>query len=220
VLQTAPDPLTVAAALLNGPDGQKACAIACAYAGPVEEGQKAVQPIKAFGAPMIDIIGPLPYVAQQSLLEQASPPGLRSYWKAEFIDRVTDPFADMWVQAYEHVPSAMSFLLLFPIHGAAARVAPGATAYPARSGVHVGMYGQWHPGEPDEPNLAWVRHVWQLTKPFAAGGLYVNEIGADEGGDRVRQAYGANYQRLAAIKAKYDRDNLFCLNANILPAAH
>jgi FAD/FMN-containing dehydrogenase len=215
----APDPLTAGVAIMTGPDGQKACAIACAYAGPVEEGLEAVKPIKSFGSPAMDVVGPLPYVAQQGLLEQASPPGLRNYWKAEFVSDLNDRFIDMWVEAYTDVPSPKSFLLLFPIHGAAARVAPDATAFPHRRGVHLGVYGQWQPGDPDEPHINWVRRTWEQTRPFAAGGLYVNEIGTDEGRDRVRQAYGVNYQRLAQVKARYDPANLFCLNANIAPSA-
>jgi FAD/FMN-containing dehydrogenase len=113
----------------------------------------------------------------------------------------------------------MSFQLLFPIHGAAARVAPQATAFPLRGGVHVGIYGAWKPGEADEPNLQWVRSTWQRIKPFASGGLYVNEIGSDDGQDRARQAFGINYTRLAEIKGKYDPANVFRLNANIEPAA-
>ena len=218
-LATAPDPLTVAFAMLAGPDGQKACAIACAYAGPVEDGLKAVAPIKAFGSPALDVIGPLPYVAQQGLLEQASPPGNRNYWKAEFLSDVTDAFIDTWVDCYATVPSAGSFVLLFPIHGAASRVAPDATAFPHRSGLHLGIYGQWKPGEPDEPNVTWVRETWHSVRPFAAGGLYVNELDTDEGGDRVQQAFGHNYSRLAGVKAIYDPTNLFRLNANIAPAA-
>jgi FAD/FMN-containing dehydrogenase len=218
VLRSAPARLTVAAALVTGPDGHKACAIACAYAGSVEGGMEAVRPIKEFGTPLMDVIGPMPYTAHQALLDQASPPGLRNYWKAEFIDAVSDPFVEAWVDSYSTVPSPMSFQLLFPIHGAAAAVAPDATAYPHRGGVHVGVYGQWRPGEPDEPNVQWVRDTWQRTRAFAAGGLYVNEIGEDDGRDRVRQAYGANYSRLAIVKAKYDPANLFRLNANIEPA--
>ncbi len=218
LVQAAPDPLTVAAAILTGPDGNKACAIACAYAGPVEEGLKAVASIKAFGTPAMDAIGPLPYVAQQGLLEQASPPGLRNYWKAEFIETLSDAFIDTWVDAYAGVPSPTSFQLLFPIHGVASRVAPDATAYPHRHGLHMGVYGQWKPADPDAPNVQWVRDTWQRARAFAAGGLYVNEIGADEGGDRVKQAYGPNYDRLSRIKAIYDPANLFRLNANIQPA--
>jgi FAD/FMN-containing dehydrogenase len=219
LLETAPDPLTAGAALITGPDGHKACAIACAYAGPVEEAHKVVQPIKQFGTPVMDIIGPIPYVAQQALLEPASPPGLRNYWKAEFIKHLSDRFIDTWVDAYSDVPSPLSFQLLFPIHGAAARVPADATAFPHRGGLHMGVYGQWKPDEPDEPNVTWVRNTWQLARTFATGGVYVNEIGADEGGDRVQQAYGLNYERLALMKAKYDPTNLFRLNANIQPAA-
>ena len=217
-LETAPDPLTVAAAILTGPDGHKVCAIVCTYAGPVEEGLKAVRPIKEFGSPVVDIVGPMPYLGQQSLLEQGMPPNMRNYWKAEFIDRLTDGFIDTWADAYSGAASPMSFQLLFPIHGAAAKVAPDATAFPCRGGLHVGIYALWKPGESDEPNVTWVRNTWKRIQPFAAGGLYVNEIGEDDGRDRVKQAYGVNYARLAAIKKKYDPTNLFRLNANIEPA--
>jgi FAD/FMN-containing dehydrogenase len=216
-LEGAPDPLTVAAAILTGPDGHKVCAIVCTYAGPIEEGLRAVRPIKEFGSPVVDIVGPMPYLGQQSLLEQSMPPNMRNYWKAEFIDRLTDGFIDTWVDAYSGAASPMSFQLLFPIHGAAAKVAPDATAFPCRGGLHVGIYALWKPGESDEPNVTWVRDTWKRIQPFAAGGLYVNEIGEDDGRDRVKQAYGVNYARLAAIKKKYDPTNLFRLNANIEP---
>ncbi len=218
-LRTAPDPLTAAAALLTGPDGNKACGIVCAYAGPVEDGLKAVAPIKAFGSPVMDVIGPLPYIGQQSLLEQAMPPNRRNYWKAEFIDHVADGFIDTWVDAYTRSVSPLSTLLLFPIHGAAARVPAEATAFPNRGGIHVGIYALWSPDDShaDAANIAWVRDTWQRIQPFTSGGLYVNEIGGDDGSERVRQAYGPNYARLAAIKAQYDPQNLFRLNANIEP---
>jgi FAD/FMN-containing dehydrogenase len=216
-LETAPDPLTVAAAIMTGPDGRKVCAIVCTYAGPIEEGLRAVRPIKEFGSPVVDIVGPMPYLGQQSLLEQSMPPNMRNYWKAEFIDRLTDGFIDTWVDAYSGAASPMSFQLLFPIHGAAAKVAPDATAFPCRGGLHVGIYALWKPGESDEPNVTWVRDTWKRIQPFAAGGLYVNEIGEDDGRDRVKQAYGVNYARLATIKKKYDPTNLFRLNANIEP---
>jgi FAD/FMN-containing dehydrogenase len=218
-LASAPDPLTAAAAIMTGPDGQKACAIVCAHAGPLEDGLRAVEPLKAFGSPVLDAVGPIPYLGQQGLLEQAMPPGLHNYWKAEFLDAPTDAFIDTWVDAYSRVVSPMSFLLLFPIHGRAARQPVEATAFPNRGGIHLGIYALWKPGEPEAPNVTWVRDTWRRIQPFASGGLYVNEIGADDGHDRVRQAYGRNYARLAAIKAKYDPHNLFRLNANIEPAA-
>ena len=165
-----------------------------------------VRAIKAFGSPVIDTIGPIPYVVQQGLLEQASPPGLHNYWKAEFLEQLTDDFIDMWVDAYAAAPSPASVQLLFPIHGAAAHVPVDATAFPNRGGIHLGVYGQWNPAEADEPNVRWVRETWAKVKPFASGGLYVNEIGADEGADRARQARRAEVapQRLELLLVGFD----------------
>src|SRR6186997_3387121 len=87
-IRTMPDDLTVAAVLMTAPDGNKACGFVAAYAGSIDEGLKAVEPLKAFGTPVIDLIGPLPYAAQQALLEGAMPPNVRNYWKADFIPEV------------------------------------------------------------------------------------------------------------------------------------
>ena len=215
-IRSAPDDVTAAAVLITGPDGQKACAIAAANAGSVDDGLKALQPLKDFGSPELDIIRPMPYVVMQALLDQAMPPNLLNYWKADFVSDVNDDIINIAIDAHSRVPSPRSSILFFPIHGAAARVAPDATAYPHRHGVHLGIYSLWDdPGETG-PNIAWVRETWSAIQPYAAG-VYVNELGDDEGDDRVRQAYGGNYARLARIKARYDPDNLFRLNANITP---
>ena len=114
----------------------------------------------------------------------------------------------------------MSSILFFPIRGAASRVSPDATAFPHRQGYyHLGIYSLWTDRTKNDPNVAWVRQTWKAIQPFAAGGVYVNELGDDEGVDRVQVAYGVNYDRLQRIKAKYDPHNLFCLNANIAPVA-
>jgi FAD/FMN-containing dehydrogenase len=218
LIRNAPDELTAAAALMTAPDGNKACAIVVAYIGPIEDGEKAVRPLKQFGAPVLDIIGPMPYVGQQAILEQAMPPDLLNYWKADFVSDVSDDLIDIAVEAYGRVPSPQSSFLLFPIHGAASRIAPDATAYPHRSGIHTGIYSLWNDPTRNAENIAWVRETWDRVHPLVPGGVYVNELGEDEGDDRIRQAYMGNYQRLAQIKAKYDPTNLFCLNANIKPA--
>jgi FAD/FMN-containing dehydrogenase len=219
LIKTAPDDLTAAAVLLTAPDGQKACAIAAAFAGSVEEGEKAVEPIKQFGPPIFDVMGPIPYLGQQALLDQAMPPNLLNYWKADFISEVSDGVIQAAIEAYSRVPSPLSSILFFPIHGAASRVAADATAYPHRGGVHMGLYSLWNDPSQNAPNIAWVREVWDAIQPFVPGGVYVNELGDDEGDDRVQQAYSANYDRLARIKATYDPQNLFHLNANIKPVA-
>ena len=217
-IRSAPDELTVAAVLLTTPDGQKACGLVAAHSGPVADGLEAVQPLKAFGSPLMDVLGPIPYLGQQSLLENAMPPHLRNYWKADFISMVGDGVIQAAVEAFSHVPSPLSSILFFPIHGAATRVTPYATAYPHRAGIHLGIYSLWNDPDVDEANVAWVRRTWEAIQPFVPGGVYVNELGEDEGDSRVRQAYGGNYDRLARLKAKYDPQNLFRLNANIAPA--
>jgi len=217
ILRSAPDELTVAAVLMTGPDGQKACALAVAWSGPMDEGLKAVQRIKDFGAPVMDALGPIPYVAQQALFDEAMPPNLMNYWKADFIDAVDDGVIRTAIEAYDRVQSPMSSILFFPIHGAATRIAPDATAYPHRQGINMGIYALWQEAGTNDANVAWVREAWKATQPYARG-VYVNELGADDGEDRVRQAYGANYERLTEIKARYDPQNLFQLNANIRPA--
>ena len=216
-IRSAPDDLTAAAVLMTGPDGQKACVIAAAYAGSIDEGEKAVKPIKDFGPPVFDIIGPIPYLGQQALLDQAMPPNLLNYWKADFINNVNEQIIDVAIEAHSRIPSPLSSMLFFPIHGAASRVALDATAYPHRGGIHMGIYSLWDDVAVSESNIAWVRETWDAIQPSATGGVYVNELSDDEGDDRVRQAYVGNYSRLAKIKARYDPDNLFNINANIKP---
>jgi len=142
-----------------------------------------------------------------------------NYWKAEFLRDLSDDVIEVAVDAYSRVPSPMSSILFFPIRGAASRVSSDATAFPHRIGYHVGVYSLWTDRAQSDLNIAWVRQTWTSIQPFAAGGVYVNELGDDEGVDRVRMAYGLNYERLQRIKAKYDPENLFCLTANIAPVA-
>ena len=217
-LRTAPDELVAAAVLMTGPDGQKACGIAAAYPGDLTEAERVVAPIKRFGPPVMDVIGPMPYLAQQALIEAAMPPNVLNYWKAEFLSDISEGVIDVAVDAFSRVPSPMSSMLFFPIRGAASRVSSEATAFPHRSGYHLGIYSLWRDRAQNDPNIAWVQQTWKAIQPFVTGGVYVNELGDDEGADRVRMAYGANYDRLQRIKATYDPDNQFCLNANIAPS--
>ena len=217
-LESAPDPLTVAAVLLTGPDGHKGCGLVAAYAGSVDDGMKAIAGLKQFGTPVVDALGPIPYLAQQSLIDAAMPPNLLNYWKAEFVRDLSDPLIDATVDAYGRARSPLSSILFFPIHGAASKVAPSATAFPHRGGIHLGIYALWNDRNDNDANVGWVKQTWQAIQPLIPGGVYVNELGDDEGHDRVLQAYGENYPRLARIKARYDPQNLFRLNANIEPA--
>jgi len=218
-LRTAPDELVAAAVLMTGPDGQKACGIAAAHPGDPAEGGPLVAPLKQFGPPVMDVIGPMPYLALQSLIEAAMPPNVLNYWKAEFLRDLSEDVIDVAVDAFGRVPSPMSSILFFPIRGAASRVAPDATAFPHRRGYHVGIYSLWRDRAENDPNIAWVRQTWKAMQPFVSGGVYVNELGDDDGVDRVQMAYGPNYDRLQQIKAKYDPQNVFSQNANIAPVS-
>ena len=218
-IRTMPDELTVAAVLMTMPDGGKACGFVAAHTGDRDEGLAALQPLRAFGSPLVDLIGHVPYLVQQSLLEAAMPPRRRNYWKADFLERVDGRVAQAAVQAYAEAPSPLCAMLLFPIHGAAARVDPGATAYPHRRGIHFGIYALWDEPGDDVAQRAWVRRTWEAVQPYAMGAVYVNELGDDEEQRRLDQAYAGNYDRLRQLKARYDPENLFRLNANILPIA-
>jgi FAD/FMN-containing dehydrogenase len=110
-------------------------------------------------------------------------------------------------------------MLWFPLSGHVTRVAPDATAYPHRTGIHAGVYSLWTNPAENQENIAWARNGWKIMQSVSTGGVYVNELGLDESAERVRGAYGINYARLARLKAKYDPSNLFMLNANIPPAS-
>jgi FAD/FMN-containing dehydrogenase len=216
-LRTAPDELVAAAVLMTAPDGNKACGIAVAYPGDIAEGERLVAPIKQFGPPVMDVIGPMPYLAQQALIEAAMPPNVLNYWKAEFLRDVSGGLIDVAVDAYASAPSPMSSILFYPIRGAASRVSPDDTAFPHRRGYHFGIYSLWTDPSQNDQNIAWVRQTWTGVQPFVSGGVYVNELGEDDGVDRVEMAFGPNYDRLQRIKATYDPNNVFRLNANIAP---
>ena len=218
-LRTAPDELVAAAVLMTAPDGNKACGIAVAYPGDIAEGERLVAPIKQFGPPVMDVIGPMPYLAQQALIEAAMPPNVLNYWKAEFLRDVSGGLIDVAVDAYASAPSPLSSILFYPIRGAASRVSPDDTAFPHRRGYHFGIYSLWTDPSQNDQNIAWVRQTWTGVQSFVSGGVYVNELGEDDGVDRVEMAFGPNYDRLQRIKAKYDPNNVFRLNANIAPMA-
>jgi FAD/FMN-containing dehydrogenase len=217
-IATAPDELTVYAGLMTNPQAGPMAAMAAAYAGPMAEGERAIEPLKQFGTPVQNLLGPIPYLVQQTLFDEAMAPGRQHYWKADFLKDFSDTSIETAVDFYSRVPAPMSMVLFVPISGAASRVPVEATAFPHRNGVQLGIYGQWQHESQTEPTKAWVRDFWRGIQPFARGAVYVNELDADEGEDRVRIAYGANYDRLASIKAKFDPENLFRLNANVRPA--
>ena len=220
ITATLPDELTVFAGLLHGPDGSKLAGMIAAYCGPAEQADAALAPIKAFGPPAVDAMGPIPYNQLNSMIDPALPRGARNYWKSTFLSEVSDDAIDTMVETYDSVPSPMSQVLLEHFHGAATRVPHDATAFPHRfDGYNFLILSQWTDAADDQRQMVWSRERYAAMQRFAAPARYSNYLDHDDATDTAAAAYGANYPRLQAIKAKYDPDNLFRQNQNIRPAS-
>ncbi len=211
-----PDELTTYAAILTMPDGNMVIALVACYAGPIEEGARALAPLKQFGPPAADMIGPMPYTALQSMLDGAFPYGRQNYWKSTYMSTIGDAAIETIVHHARAVPSPHSVVLIEDFHGAAGRVAQDAMAFGHRDTPHaLVILSNWSDPNESERNIGWTRAFFAAMQPHMAGGVYVNDMGHDEGSERVRSAYGENYPRLAAIKAQYDPTNFFRMNQNI-----
>jgi len=206
-------------ALLTTPDGHPATGIAMCYSGAPEDADKVIGPLRQFGPPIMDMVGPMPYYAVQGMLDAMMPAGLRNYWTGGYIEKMTDEAIDALVQAVGTVPSPLSAVVVEHHGGAAGRIPQDAAAFPHRTaeGMLV-ILGLWKDPAEDEVNINWARNVWKAMQPHSSGAAYANLLGADDMG-RARGAYGPNYDRLAALKKKYDPENFFCYNMNITPAA-
>jgi hypothetical protein len=221
----APDELNTAMFLTHAPPapfvpeelrGQPIIGIGVCYCGPIEGGEAVVRPLRESG-PAFDVVGPMPYTAVQKLIEAGTPPGLRYYTKANYIGGVDDSLIDALLAQFESAPSPMTGIAVFQLGGAAGRVNPEDTAFYFRDAkYHLEIIGAWNDPADDGKNIEWARRCGSATEAFASGGVYVNSLG-DEGQDRVRAAYGGNYDRLLALKRRYDPQNMFNSNQNIQP---
>jgi len=215
-----PDALTVFAALVHSSDGaaRLAATIAC-HAGPLEVAERETAPLKAFGRPALDGLGPIDYTQMNRLIDDANPRGALNYWKSSFLTELSDAAIDTIVDCYARCPSPMTAVLVEHFHGAATRVPVSETACPHRTpGYNCLVLGQWATPADTERCIAWVRETYAALQPFAADRRYVNYLDADEGEDSAAAAYAGNYARLRAIKTRYDPMNVFHLNQNIHPS--
>ena len=200
--------------------GAPVAGIAVCYSGPLAEGEELVAPIKRFGRPLVDTIGPKPFTAHQQFLDAGQPFGRRYYWKSDYFDALPEA-ADRTIIAHATaITSPHSAVLCMHLGGAAARRAASETAVGSRTAAYVlNMQGAWEDAAEDAVHIAWARDFWSAMRPFSSGGTYVNFLTEDADDERVRAAYGLGlYDRLVQIKAKYDPDNLFRSNQNIRPA--
>jgi FAD/FMN-containing dehydrogenase len=200
--------------------GKPIVALAVCYSGSPVEGEKLVAPIKSFGQPAGDIIMRRTYVSMQSLLDATQPKGRRYYWKSEYLPELAPDLVAGVIQHGSAIPSPHSAIAVFPIGGKLNKESTDHSAVGNRDAqVLLNITGSWERQSDDEVNIEWTRAAWRDLHRFSTGGTYINFLTEDEGGDRIRAAYGTNYQRLAELKAKWDPGNLFRQNKNIAPAA-
>lgn len=213
-----PDELVTQGGSFNLPDGVRVFAIAACYCGQVSEGEKVLQPLRSFGSPIADAFGVMSYVQLQSMFDPFFPPGRLTYVKSNFIPTLSDQAIDALVRYVGKSPSPYSFApFMEHWHGAATRVAPTETAFPHRQySYNFFAWSNWVSPSESEKNIQWTRECWEAMRPFLAADSYGNYL-ADEGEAVARAAYGPNYDRLAALKNKYDPTNFFRLNHNIKP---
>ncbi|MBS1225751.1 MAG: FAD-linked oxidase, partial [Proteobacteria bacterium] len=168
--------------------------------------------------PLVDDMKPMPYTSLQGMFGPAFPWGNRNYWKSSFLRALPDAAVDAVVEQTDRAKSPLSSVALEYYGGAAGRVAATATAFPHREAIyHLLILGQWRDPAEDSIHIGWARDFWEAVRPWSSGAAYLNALGDDEGTQAVHAAYGANYPRLAALKAQFDPMNLFRLNQNIAP---
>ncbi len=216
----APDELMLVAGLITAPDGSgaKLSAMVACHCGTLADGEAALKPIKAFGPPAMDAMGPIPYCDQNGLLDAAFPRGALNYWKAHFLTELSDDCIATLLEQFKAAPSPMCQIVLEHFHGEASRIPVSATACAMRlAGFNVVLIAQWTDPAETERNIAWCRQTYDALRPYLASFRYVNYLEDDEPSDAAATVYGPNYARLRELKAKYDPDNFFHVNVNIRP---
>jgi FAD/FMN-containing dehydrogenase len=217
---TAPEHASGYFALGTLPDGAPVVLVVAFSHGPMAEAQQVFKPLRSFGPPLADVVQPVPYTAFQCSLDELNAAGNRVYWKSAMLPRLSESVLDVMLDHTARTPSPLSATVIEFYGGAANRIGVEDTAYPHRGVDYaLNILTYWRDVADDQVNIEWARRLFDAVTPFSNGGVYVNFTGVgDTTEDRVRAAYGRNYQRLAQIKAKYDPTNLFRINQNIRPA--
>lgn len=225
---TAPEELTDGAVLLSAPPapflpdevhGTPVVGVYIVYTGSIDAGEQVMKPLREFGQPLADIVQPMPYMAAQTMIDGAFPPGFQNYWKSSVLNGLSDDAIDTILAYFAKVPSPMSAVILeHNGDGAMNRVDSSETSFGHRDwSYNLLIVSIWDDPADSDKNIAWTREFWEAMTPFTANKVYVNYLG-DEGEDRVKAAYAApTYERLVDLKNQYDPTNLFKLNQNIKP---
>ncbi len=230
ITQSAPDELCCLLVMRMAPPapflpeevhGTPVVGIAACYVGSIEDGAKAVRPIKEFGEPVGDAIAPKPFTAYQAMLDAGAPFGRRYYWKSDYFADLDPAMDDVLIEHASRFQSPHSSLLLMHLGGETNRIGETDTAAGNRDAEYVlNIQGAWEDPADDDRNVAWARDFWQAARPYSTGGTYINFLTEDAEEDRVREAFlSESYDRLVKVKTKYDPDNMFRSNQNIRPKA-
>jgi FAD/FMN-containing dehydrogenase len=224
----APDEVCCYAGILNAPPvpflpeavhGTRVVVLVACYSGSVEDGEAALRSLREYGDPIADAVQPMPYTALQQLFDEAYAPGARNYWKSALVDPLPDEAIDLVVDRAETFPSPETQIVVEHLRGAIATVDPSATAYRHRNAAFAfNVFPRWADPADDEANVQWAAEFVDAIRPFATDGVALNFLG-DEGEERVRAAFGDNYDRLVALKDEYDPENLFRSTQNVRPTA-
>lgn len=229
-VQSIPDELSTTAAVITAPPepfvpkelvGTQMIIVAACYIGEQEEGEKVLKPLRDFTPAAIDVIGLIPYVALQAMLDSSAPKGIHSYWRTQYLNELTDEAIDILVKHVSNLKNLSPFSALHIHHweGAINRIKPEETAFSHRDARFViNIVGLWMSGDDADKHINWVKNFSDNVKQFSTGNLYLNFL-ADTGEDKVLAAYGKEkYTKLVQLKNKYDPENLFHLNQNIKPS--
>jgi FAD/FMN-containing dehydrogenase len=226
---TAPEELTCLLVLRIAPPapflpesvhGKPVAGIAACYAGPVEEGMRILEPLKAFGEPLVDSIKPKPFTEHQTFLDSGQPHGRHYYWKSEYLPAVTADLGEVMIDHCSRFTSPHSSMLSMNLGGATKRVSSEAGAVSHRNADYiVAIQASWEDPATSDRHIQWARDFHAQVQPYSTGGVYVNFLTEEEGADRIQQAYEPHiFRRLAGVKATYDPTNFFRLNKNVPPA--
>ena len=225
-MRGAPDELQAYAAFVQGnpamgmPEqlhGKTLVGVVVLYSGDVDEGREVIQPLRDFGEPIADMVGPTPYVEHQQSSDELYQEGHRNYWKSHFFDELTDEAIDTIVEHADPLPTPFTTVFFEWMGGAIARADSDATAFPHRDAtVSFTVAPKWTDPSDDEGMIEWAREFFEATAPYTSDDVYVNYLSEDEQ-NRAKAAYGDHYERLRALKNEWDPKNLFSVNQNITP---
>lgn len=197
--------------------GRKVCGIVWCYTGSMAKAAEVTAPVREFGSPLMVGMHEMPFSALQQAFDALYPAGLQWYWRSDFCTEISDAAIAVHLKYGALLPTGHSTMHMYPVGGAAARIPGNATAFAYRDGGWIAVIVGVDPDPANADRISqWAKDYWQELHPTAAGGTYVNFL-MQEGAERVRDSYGANYPRLVAIKRRYDPNNLFHVNQNIPP---